>query len=568
MASKKRIETDITLIGQKEFNDQMKALNNGLKTTKSDMAALSAEFDDNAGSMKALTARNKLLQSSIDQHKVKVDALRRQYEAAAATLGEDAAATQGYKQQLNQATVALQKETKALEENSDAMRKKYLAGLQMLSSGAKSTMQGIGKIAGGAAKGIGVISAASVAGVAALAAGGVMLLTKMATFAKEAADAAKAASEAGEPLTEQQQKWLEFSNQLDSLDASVQSAKEALGNVLLPALSELAGEGASFLTDFSRDLDAAAGDAEKQGEVISQYIVRLAQSLIAEAPEFAKAAKGLIAGLGSGLSESGPELMEDVFSLLMDVLNSILDFAPELAMCAVDLIEQLAQGLTDQGPELVQSAVEMVSQIVLGLAQAAPDLIPAAVSLVAQLAVALIASAPDLLLAGLELVYGVIQGIANAGGELINSADGMIETIKTAFVDKADDFLEIGQKIIDYIRNGIEIGWDYLTDWFTKLWDDLFGNLDLNVNVVGGETIVTNGSHYSGLDYVPFDDYIARLHKGEMVLNHTEAEAYRKNRGQNSVQQVNNYYFYANTLSESDVNMVLELADRKLGEKM
>ena len=45
-----------------------------------------------------------------------------------------------------------------------------------------------------------------------------------------------------------------------------------------------------------------------------------------------------------------------------------------------------------------------------------------------------------------------------------------------------------------------------------------------NVNV--------NGSHAGGLEYVPFDGYIAELHKGERVLTASEARGY--NSGGNS----------------------------------
>ena len=36
-----------------------------------------------------------------------------------------------------------------------------------------------------------------------------------------------------------------------------------------------------------------------------------------------------------------------------------------------------------------------------------------------------------------------------------------------------------------------------------------------------------DGSHAAGLDYVPWDGYIAQLHKGEMVLTQEQANALR-----------------------------------------
>ena len=43
-----------------------------------------------------------------------------------------------------------------------------------------------------------------------------------------------------------------------------------------------------------------------------------------------------------------------------------------------------------------------------------------------------------------------------------------------------------------------------------------------------------NGSHANGLDYVPFDGYVAELHKGERVLTKQENEEYNKGRTNNN----------------------------------
>ena len=67
--------------------------------------------------------------------------------------------------------------------------------------------------------------------------------------------------------------------------------------------------------------------------------------------------------------------------------------------------------------------------------------------------------------------------------------------------------------------------WDSLVSWFNGLWDNLFGNRSVNVDV---NSSGTDGSHAGGLDYVPYNNYVANLHRGEMVLTADEATAYRK----------------------------------------
>lgn len=83
-------------------------------------------------------------------------------------------------------------------------------------------------------------------------------------------------------------------------------------------------------------------------------------------------------------------------------------------------------------------------------------------------------------------------------------------------------------KIVNDIKEGISKAWDGIKEWFRGLWDGLFGKLTANVTVnksaSGG---ATDGSHARGLDFVPFDGYVAELHKGEMVVPAAEARAMR-----------------------------------------
>ena len=575
------IATDIKLTGEKEFNDGMKAMNSNLKVLRSDMAAVSAEYADNADSVKALTAKNKILQESVDQQKAKVDALRLMYEKVTDVYGENSAQADKWKQQLNQATVALHKDTEALEKNAEALRGKYLAGLEKLSGGAKSAFKGLGTAAATTAKGVGIVTAAASAGVAALGAAGVAGLGIMVGYAKEAAEAAKAAKEAGEELTATQEQWLAFSGQLDTLDASVASAKSALGGILLPMLGELSTEGAAFLNDFSKEMEAAAGDAGKQGQIMSQYIVKGAEMIKEALPEIIQLGKDLIGGLGEGLSESGPELLDMGVELVFDLLDMIIEYAPELAQAGITLVEKLVASLGEQGPELMTSAIGMVSEIAMGLAQAAPDLIPAATNLVMKLLLALVDASPQLLEAGLQLVFGIISGILGSIPELIGTADQLIEKIITAFSESDSEFLQIGSNILKGIWTGIKNGTEWLYNLISGWIDGVVGwmkdKLDINSpsrrveDEVGYQTGIAVGTgalkaqsavkkmwgnFLDSTFTIPDLNFNSRL-----AVAGTGAEA---TFGSKTV----NLYFNAKSITEADIRMVIDIVNRELGDAM
>lgn len=75
--------------------------------------------------------------------------------------------------------------------------------------------------------------------------------------------------------------------------------------------------------------------------------------------------------------------------------------------------------------------------------------------------------------------------------------------------DKLGEFAEFiaGIQLPDWLRNGISTTVSFVGE------------------VIGSKP---NGSHYHGLDSVPYDGYTARLHRGETVLTAQEAQTYRE----------------------------------------
>lgn len=131
------------------------------------------------------------------------------------------------------------------------------------------------------------------------------------------------------------------------------------------------------------------------------------------------------------------------------------------------------------------------------------------------------------------LFRGDFEGAWNAIKNVLSGwysyFQGLFNQIREIFGRVWDVFWDIGRDAIDALKNGISSAWNSLVSWFNGIWDSLFGNRTANVtvNTTENRTVRTiNGSHANGLSYVPFDGYIAELHKGERVLTAREASAY------------------------------------------
>ena len=89
----------------------------------------------------------------------------------------------------------------------------------------------------------------------------------------------------------------------------------------------------------------------------------------------------------------------------------------------------------------------------------------------------------------------------------------------------ANKFADIGKRAVESIKKGISEAWAGLTQWFNDLWNNLFGNRTVNVDV---DASASGAEGYAtGLNYVPYDGFPAILHRGEAVLTAQEANDWR-----------------------------------------
>ena len=299
---------------------------------------------------------------------------------------------------------------------------------------------------------------------------------------------------------------------------------EKVPSIIEETLPKLLTTGAHMLTSI---VDGLLSAVPKLTDTSSGLIGQILQIFSDNFPEFMTSGVLLVEKLISGIAENIDLIVNTIVSVIETITETLTDpWAMEkILAAALILIVKLAYGLTEAIPQLVDAVFNVVDSLYVFLLdpENLAKIINAALNIVIALAGGLIAAIPRLLTANAQLIKKLIDNF------------------------KETDWGQVGKDLIANLLDGLKKAWESIKTWFTNAWNSLFGNksVDISANVSGSGV---DGSHAGGLDYVPFDGYVAELHKGEQVLTAEEARDYK--RGGKVVNVVQNIYSQAKTAAD------------------
>lgn len=553
------------------FKQEMSAVNSNLAGLQSEMKAVTAEFAENGNSAEALAAKQRILDQAEAQQAEKVRALTKAYEEQAAATGENSVEADRLRKQLNNARADYAKASQAADDNKKALAgartataalanakeqlKKKLQDVaprfQDLASAAHiagSALGAVGKAAAATAKGTAALVTAGAAATAAMGTLAVAGLSKLVDFAKEAATAVDAD---GNLINE---RFSTLAANLTSLDAGASAAKAALGGLLLPALESISGAGAELLNGFAKDLEEAGGDTEKMAAVCSKYLKEAAKVIKEELPGLVTMGTEILQALVEGLADAAPFLLETAGELIQMLLDGLSEHAGDIGDGAAQLVTMLLEFIVSNAPQLLTAGITLITNLINGITADLPALIPVAIDAITQLLNALVENAPQLIIAGATLILQLVDGLITHIPDLIAAIPQLISDFIAGFDGGALDGLrDIGTKIVDKILAGLKSAWENVKGWFS----DAVGGLANFFGIGGGS------GHAGGLNYVPYDNYPAILHRGERVLTAAEnASGAYGNGGGNTV----NITVNTRELSRSQADYLIRRADAELGK--
>lgn len=515
------ITTEISIKNEAEFKRQIKAVNNSLAGMKSEMTKVSAEFDGQANSAEALRKKQALLQQQYDQQKEKVQALAAMLESAKSAYDENSDVVLKYQKQLNYATVDLIKFDRELK-NTD----RYLEEAERSADGTSSSIDEFGNVVKKAGKNTensskefeffggklddikdavanlrnedGSFNLSNVLG----ALGDL----KGALVGSAIVTAAKAVKDAIFDIVESSKEYRQI---MGSLEVS----------------SEAAGYTAEETAEAYELLQAVLGDTQKAATTVANLqAIGLTQEHLMDV---VYAAIGAWDKYGDSipidsLSESINETIKvgKVTGVFADVLNwanitedefnKLLEQSIDNAGRANLVYGVMAQqGLPALGNAWIKNNQDIVTynsaqeQLNAAMAELGELLTPAAT--------AMLQFGATVVSAGAEIV-GAISDVISMIQQAKQEFDSLAES--NAAIGAVQKGLNFAQGVAkDQVLNQIPVigqvrGLYKGAKRFSSIWG-------------------LNGSHAGGLDYVPFDGYVAELHQGEAVLTAGEANFLR-----------------------------------------
>lgn len=298
----------------------------------------------------------------------------------------------------------------------------------------------------------------------------------------------------------------------------VQNAMGITGTTSKEASTTIQGSVNATKSAWSNLVTGIADDNANFGQLISNFV----DSATTAASNILPRIEVALNGAAKLIESLVPPIMAELPSLIETVL-------PQLAKSAVNIVQTLVTGISANAAQLIDSAIQIITVLGNGIYQMLPTVAQSALQIVLTLVSKLNENLPQMLDTAGQMLIAFVEGVSEHLPDIMLAAASIVETLLTYFIEHLPDIVEgamqMGDAVIDGIIDGISAAWDSLVSWFNGLWDNLFGNRSVNVDV---NSSGTDGSHAGGLDYVPYDNYIANLHRGEMVLTSAEATQYRK----------------------------------------
>ena len=506
----------IGIEGEKEFRQAIGDINTNMRTLKTEMQAVSSQFDKNEKSQEAYTAKNEVLTKQIEEQRKKLAELSKGLQASAEKYGENDKVTQGWQQAVNKATAELNNMERELDSNTKAMDElgKEVEDTSKSVENSGSRFEKFGGILKGVAVAAGTMVAAAGAAAVKLGkeviagfadyeqlVGGVDTLfkdssQKLQDYANDAyKTAGLSANDYMETVTsfsasliqslggdtEKAVKYADMAitdmsdnaNKMGSDMASIQNAYQGFAKQNYTMLDNLKlGYGGT-----KSEMERLLADAEKLSGIeydVSSYAdivdaIHVIQTEMGITGTTALEAEETITGsinamksawmnwlVGLGNPDADmKKLTENLVDGFQTVVKNIVPIIGNITEALPMAFSAIIPAIGEILPDLLGVVADLFNQVLEALLQLLPELIPVAVGALMMIVDTVIDNLPLLIDAAFILIMALSQGILEALPELIPRIVEVVEKIVTVITENLPMLITAALQIMLALASGL-----------------------------------------------------------------------------------------------------------------
>ena len=289
---------------------------------------------------------------------------------------------------------------------------------------------------------------------------------------------AEQAHEAGYVLSDELLKsYGAFDDQMQYFNNGITAARNALGTVLLPLLTDLTRDGVSLLGEFTRGVQDANGDLSKIGEVIGEILPKALNVVMKYVPTILDLIKNVVISLGKAIIDNIDILIDSVTEVVMSILNALISGLPQITEGLIKLISALGKAILDNLPLILSAVTGSIETILKTLSKSLTKVLPIIINALKDVSKTILANAPALLKTLLDVVKSLAKGLLDALPIFIEALpeviQGVVDFLVEAIPEIIDAIITIVMAIVDALPTIIQSIIDVLPQIIQSIIDGL-----------------------------------------------------------------------------------------------
>lgn len=223
-----------------------------------------------------------------------------------------------------------------------------------------------------------------------------------------------------------------------------------------------------------------------------------------------------------------------------ELINSVVTFFQELPNRVWEWLVNTYNKVTEWGSNMIQKGMEVGSNFLQTVGEFFSQLPDRIWNFLAQTFQKVVAWGSQMVSSGRAAITSFVSTVVGIVTSLPSKVWGILSKIPAKVGQLGSQLRSIGAAAFNALWDGIKSVGNSILDWVSGFASSIksfisgivegFNNVVGSANSAKSAAASVKGSHANGLDYVPYNGYIAELHKGERVLTAQENKEYNEGR--------------------------------------